>query len=88
MVQLNMIDYLYSKNRFAEAIELLDLAQGCNSEAVSIKGYKLMINLKILLQLNDLSRAAVIAEQLESLINSHIEWTDIAYHIFFLDSST
>ncbi len=84
MVQLNMIDYLYSKNRFAEAIELLDLAQGCNSEAVSIKGYKLMINLKILLQLNDLSRAAVIAEQLESLINSHIEWTDIAVSYIFL----
>ena len=84
MVQLNMIDYLYSKNRFAEAIELLDLAQGCNSEAVSIKGYKLMINLKILLQMNDLSRAAVIAEQLESLINSHIEWTDIAVSYIFL----
>ncbi len=84
MVQLNMIDYLYSKNRFAEAIELLDLVQGCNFEAVSIKGYKLMINLKILLQLNDLSRAAVIAEQLESLINSHIEWTDIAVSYIFL----
>jgi len=82
MVQLNMIDYLYSKNRFAEAIELLDLVQGC--DVVSIKGYKLMINLKILLQMNDLSRAAVIAEQLESLINSHIEWTDIAVSYIFL----
>ena len=82
MVQLNMIDYLYSKNRFAEAIKLLDQVEGCN--VVSINAYKLMINLKILLQMNDLNRAAVIAEQLESLINSHIEWTDIAVSYIFL----
>ena len=82
MVQLNMIDFLYSKNRFAEAMELLDQLEGCN--VVSINGYKLMINLKILLQMNDLDRAAAIVEQLESLINSHIEWTDIAVSYIFL----
>jgi HD-GYP domain-containing protein (c-di-GMP phosphodiesterase class II) len=63
-------------------MELLDQLEGCN--VVSINGYKLMINLKILLQMNDLDRAAAIVEQLESLINSHIEWTDIAVSYIFL----
>jgi HD-GYP domain-containing protein (c-di-GMP phosphodiesterase class II) len=82
MVQLNMIDYLYSKNMFKEALKLLDKTESCN--VVSINGYRLMINLKILLQMSSLARATAVADQLESLIRSHGEWTDIAVSYIFL----
>lgn len=83
IVQLNIADFLYSKKRFEEAISVLKNTDD-GSKVVAVSGYKLMLNLKIMLQMNDLITAGEIAEQLESMIRSNNEWMDIAVSYIFL----
>ena len=55
-----------------------------NPDFDSVNSYRLMLNLKIMLQMNDLANAGRVAEQLEALIHSSSSWTDIAVSYIFL----
>ncbi|HON28090.1 MAG TPA: HD domain-containing protein [Mesotoga infera] len=83
IVQLNIADYLYSQKRFEEALNALEETVEI-PDFDSVNGYRLMLNLKIMLQMNDLANASRVAEQLETLIHSSSSWTDIAVSYIFL----
>lgn len=83
MVKLNISDYLYLKKKYEEALKLLNETED-SCDLLSINSYKLILKLKILLQINDLISAGEIADELEGLIDSNEPWTDINVSYIFL----